>query len=475
MKTFISKLLKSVFFCSLFFLNSIAGFSTHKWDIIPDSHIGQIADYTEMNNDLYLISWLGMGTTNTGITTMNYKVFRFNGFSYTEIVAFETVSNGWNLQIQAYKNKLYIGGDFTSVNGDTTMNYLMQLQGTTLSQVGNGISETVNGSIEDLAIFNDQLLISGRFKLKDKTYIDYRCDFIMTWNNSQWNSLSTDEFSNSCYLVCFVRQMIVQGDSICIKGEFESIGNKSIKNIAVFKNGNWTGMGLNFCTVNDGQVLTQSNQTLYVFKDSVFFNQQGNYYKTDYMFKKWTANGWQNVSDTVHQTPMGTINFNGTLYTCLSDQYHGIPSVYTFNENEKGFDTNGELYLNGNLYTGIYFAPCKFIPYNGNLYCVNTYGAYDDFSSMAVLRTDQTTAVSNAVEKNNHAMAYPNPTTEKITVQRSIGLTEEITVSILDLNGRELLTTTFKGFEYELDLSTLPSGFYLLKTGSTDYQKIEKK
>ena len=63
---------------------------------------------------------------------------------------------------------------------------------------------------------------------------------------------------------------------------------------------------------------------------------------------------------------------------------------------------------------------------------------------------------------------FPNPATSSITVETASHATG---ISILDLSGRELLQKAVPGTKFTMDITTLPSGLYLVKlTGGTSVE-----
>ncbi|MEM9935821.1 MAG: T9SS type A sorting domain-containing protein, partial [Bacteroidota bacterium] len=59
--------------------------------------------------------------------------------------------------------------------------------------------------------------------------------------------------------------------------------------------------------------------------------------------------------------------------------------------------------------------------------------------------------------------AYPNPTTDRLTVTIDQQDTHKLTVILLDVNGREAALKKSLSQEFTLDLSPYAAGFYLLQ------------
>jgi hypothetical protein len=57
---------------------------------------------------------------------------------------------------------------------------------------------------------------------------------------------------------------------------------------------------------------------------------------------------------------------------------------------------------------------------------------------------------------------YPNPADEKITIETS-GVTKESNLSIVNIEGQEVLTRQITELKTQLDISSLPSGVYFIR------------
>jgi hypothetical protein len=65
---------------------------------------------------------------------------------------------------------------------------------------------------------------------------------------------------------------------------------------------------------------------------------------------------------------------------------------------------------------------------------------------------------------------YPNPTTGIIT----ISLLENASVSVIDLSGKQVMTSNLEMGDATLDMSSLTKGMYLIQIVGESYTKTEK-
>ena len=84
-----------------------------------------------------------------------------------------------------------------------------------------------------------------------------------------------------------------------------------------------------------------------------------------------------------------------------------------------------------------------------------------DSNKATVMKYDTTFFGINELQ-NTRLSLYPNPTTDKITVVTS-GLSTTSQLSIIDLNGQEVLTRQITNPKTQIDISNLPSGVYFVR------------
>ncbi|MEM6766641.1 MAG: choice-of-anchor Q domain-containing protein [Bacteroidota bacterium] len=73
----------------------------------------------------------------------------------------------------------------------------------------------------------------------------------------------------------------------------------------------------------------------------------------------------------------------------------------------------------------------------------------------------------------NHIRIYPNPTKDKVSVTWSKDQTNEVSVKVLDMNGKELLNQELQ-IGQEIDLKNLENGIYLLVVSTKSHYLVTK-
>ena len=121
---------------------------------------------------------------------------------------------------------IYVGGSFTSVNGDSGIQYLAKWTASTSSwgSVGGGV---VNGIVYTMTVSGSNLYIGGSFTLPGNS--------IVIWNGSSFSQISGDTFNGA------VRTIYVQSVSnIYIGGEYTLMnGVTTMRHISIWNGSAW--------------------------------------------------------------------------------------------------------------------------------------------------------------------------------------------------------------------------------------------
>jgi len=84
-----------------------------------------------------------------------------------------------------YHNKLYVGGDFTQVNG-MPASFIASYDGTNWSALGNGIWCTqFPGDISAMCVWNDKLVVCGSFDQAGGLSVHS----VAAWNDTTWSAV----------------------------------------------------------------------------------------------------------------------------------------------------------------------------------------------------------------------------------------------------------------------------------------------
>lgn len=88
-------------------------------------------------------------------------------------------------------------------------------------------------------------------------------------------------------------------------------------------------------------------------------------------------------------------------------------------------------------------------------------------------------SIVETAKQNELFSIYPNPVSDILTIEAKTNNTNNATLIILDINGRQLLKEKLKGQKQNIDISTLPKGLYVVEIMQNNKsiltQKISKQ
>ena len=102
------------------------------------------------------------------------------------------------------------------------------------------------------------------------------------------------------------------------------------------------------------------------------------------------------------------------------------------------------------------------------------YVAYQDWddSNKATVMYYNAPAGINELQSSQISI-YPNPATDKITIEIAAGLASS-QLSIINLNGEEVLTRQITQPKTQIDISNLPSGVYIVRLTNDKTVEVRK-
>lgn len=151
------------------------------------------------------------------------------------------------------------------------------------------------------------------------------------------------------------------------------------------------------------------------------------------------------------------------------DANYGCPSFPQNPWSTCGSDGDGEMYMNYMDYVDDY-CMVMFTYDQGTRMLSTLFGARDGLlTSMGC----GTISVTEYLPENSFNL-YPNPSDGIVIINSQIDGNKNVTISLFDLQGKELQTFENSSFPFEMNLNELPNGSYLIKF-QTGYQSITKK
>jgi hypothetical protein len=184
---------------------------------------------------------------------------------------------------------------------------------------------------------------------------------------------------------------------------------------------------------------------------------------------KFNGTSWVNVGNAGFSTGIAH-------YTCLSfSSSDSLPYIAyeDFNNDRKAT----VMEFNGTNW--VYVGPADFsagATYNEDLAISSKGEPYvvysDNLGMLTVMRYDSVSVGINELQQSKFSI-YPNPATNKITIEIAEGQAPS-QLSIINLNGEEVLTRSLIKPKTQIDITNLPSGVYFVRLTNDNAVEVGK-
>lgn len=389
--------------------------------------------------------------------------------------------NGFCFDLLKYHSKLYAT--------TTDVNYWDGSTWSTLPPVSTAIS-----SVYSILDFNDTLYVGGKNSLSTSTPV-------FKYNGSNWITLGGLSSFFGHPSGAFIRTLTSYSNSIIAGGLFNSVGTKTITNIARWDGTKWDSLksGLNNSVYNT----CVHNNNLIAAGD---FTKSGSNSTVKYV-GQWNGIAWQpinlaytfktggikplvsftnkliigNVFDTISSIPMrGIAVWDGISFTSMGNNiFTGINSFWVYNsELFCGASTNsitccGSDFVfkwSGSAWQQIGGA------FDGPILSMEDYGTdlYSGglFQNCAGSSMNYVAKVALPISveeywKNIDVKVYPSPVSEKLYISNEGAEFKNSEIEITNTLGQLVLK---QGYSACIDVSSLPQGCYSLKVKGAEEQ-----
>lgn len=154
----------------------------------------------------------------------------YDGTNFTNLPQIPVNNKNQVTQAVKYQNKLIVTGNFLNYPSLTFFR-LAQFDGTSWSEVGNGVPGNLTGTW-DLKVYNDTLYIAGNFSKSDGC----KGNYIMKWDGNQ---LTDAGFGGWCGYGMITRLLTFR-NRLYAFGGFNCAANQKAFGVAYYENGTWT-------------------------------------------------------------------------------------------------------------------------------------------------------------------------------------------------------------------------------------------
>jgi len=379
----------------------------------------------------------------SGIVSMGFGYWNNQNWVSGNTVFF----SGYPNCFAEYQGNLYVGGEFSRINGNKYCRTIAKLDSTgSWLPLGSGI--TSNGEVRSMAIYNGDLYVGGGFYQIDS---NIAATHIARWDGTQWHAIGPGIQGSSG-----VNDMTVFQNQLYVGGVMTSASGVQTSGIGRWNGTTWDSLGTGLNGPAKSLFADSINNRLYV--GGSFTIAGGISTPTGVAY--WDGNNWFAVGTLPYMSSWDIIVHDGILYNtavhdigvCASGdtiKYLGWFDSVNWNPVPGGLSSSGltmyefqnELYVGGAmLYAGdsIVNGIAKWIP--GSL------GLNE-----------------SAIEKPSLKIT-PNPA--KDDVEMEFYLTKETALKLLitDINGKEIKEEEFSGNSkiiHKVNTSAFASGVYL--------------
>lgn len=303
-----------------------------------------------------------------------------------------------------YHNKLFVGGDFTDVDGISAKG-IACFNGTTWSDVGGGVqwTQACCSNVKAMCVWNDKLYVGGTF---DKAGNLDSVNSIACWNDTTWSRLGTGLYQTTTGVPnAYVYAIDNYKNELYIGGRINLAGSVGVWGICRWNDTTWNDVDGGIGVGGEVRCFLRKDSSLYVGGG---FGGVGGLANTNGI-ARWDGVNWHNIGNEDFQ--------NGGEVFCMAEY-------------------ENELYIGGNFLE------------IGTIQALNIakYGIYNSINEV----------------KETEFNLYPNPVTDKLTIQS----TEYIhSVKVNNVLGEIIFTQNYSSAKNEVEISVadLPAGFYLLR------------
>ena len=235
---------------------------------------------------------------------------------------------GWDVQALALdaSGTLYVGGNFTTVNGTIGYNNIASFNGVSLSNMSGGvygnitnpsISVSTNATVYAIAVIGGTVYAGGQFTTAGATG---GVNNIAQWNGASWSPVGTSIANSGIYSLCVYNNKLYAG------GGFTTLGGNGSNSFDWWDGSTWSPAGLGpLNSQSGGPWSMMATNGGIVIAGTIGPAGSGNNYDVEY----WDGNKVDSIgSGFVIDSGMNALCiYNNQLYAGGSDMYSGTTLI----------------------------------------------------------------------------------------------------------------------------------------------------
>lgn len=386
--------------------------------------------------------------------TVEFDVFSFGKFSnnsWSALGDWVGFPNGIGIVNCATKigDDIYVGGWFTDAAGDPNMDRIARWNITT--STWHALGTGLNGYVKEIVQMGTDIIVAGSFTDAGG---DPNADYVAKWDGTQWSAISPTVLSENTLTV--VSALAVNGTDLYIGGNFKDAGGNP---------------AADYITRFDGtsfhDVYGWGNATGAVF-EITFDNNNNLYIGGEFPMKIAKHNG--TAWSTLDNFSVGSGSWVSEIDIFGSDIYiggkftdaNGIAEA----DNIAKFDGNTWSAVAGGLNDEVY----EIAIHGGEMYVGGAFtDAGGNVSADKLVKLGISTSVKETDLSSMHV--YPNPTNGIINIELN---NNKSLIELYSVVGERLISENIQGNKLHFDLSTYPTGVYILKINNNTTKIIKQ-
>lgn len=203
---------------------------------------------------------------------------------------------------QIYKGKLYVGGNFMTIGGNSFMSFVASWDDKKYDFLGDAQQYYGLGGVEDMCVFNDKLIVAGDFR-NEKGIKN-----LGAYNGTYWTKLNNKDFPNSTKAV-FTDEI---NNGLYVS--FFEIDGTIVTPFTVRLNDTENHWDTIYHTNNHGEITLAAANAYAIYNNNLYAVSNSYSYAKNYTFARFDGYNWYPIKGPEEGNVFDLKVWNDTLY-----------------------------------------------------------------------------------------------------------------------------------------------------------------